>query len=167
MLRRACFVLGLAMMGWAVFVIRADHVHTVTCAATEVTKATSIVSGACAQNWSYLEGFGLLIGGALIIIVALALGSSRRIDERRMERKFRKELKAGKYRHDPSKVVDLNAKGRLTLHHGYSERPETPPIPYEQRFLKPFDEPTSTDLGEDATTEVAQSDGEKDHEEGQ
>jgi len=167
MFRRACFVLGLAMMGWAVFAIRATHVRTATCAATEVTKVTTIVSGACAQTWSYLAGFGLLVGGALIIIVALALGSSRSIDERRMERQFRKDLKAGKYRHDLSKIVDLSAKGRLTLHHGYSERPETPPIPYEQRFLKPFDAPASAELGEDATTEVAQSDGEKNHEEGQ
>jgi len=168
MFRRACFVIGFALMGWAVVVIRAAHVQALRCSSTDVTKATNILSGSCTQStWPYLQGFALLIGGALLIIMGLALGSSRSSNERKMERQYRKDLKAGKFTHDPSKVADMSAKGRLTLHHGYVERPESPPIPYEQRFLKPFDEPGSVALGEDATAEVAQADGEEHPEEGQ
>ena len=165
---RFAFVIGLTLMGWAVFVIRAAHVQAVTCAGADVTKATTILAGSCAQStWPYLQGFALLIGGALLIISGLAMGSARSSTERKMERAYRKELKAGKFDYDPTaQVTDATVRGRLSMHHGYVERPESPPIPYEQRFLKPFDD-DKTSLREDAASEITQANGEKDHEEEQ
>jgi hypothetical protein len=168
MLRRASFALGLALMGWAVFVIRAAHVSAVACTGTDVTKAHTILAGSCTGvTWPYLQGFALLIGGAFVIIFGLALGSARAGQERKVERQFRRDLKAGKYDYDPTAVVtEATIRERISMHRGYQVTPESAPIPYEQRFLKPFDD-ASTTLGEDAATEVAQTDGEKDREEGQ
>ncbi len=187
MFRRLMMLIGLGAMAYAVPIIRVAHRRSVTCTNLTLHHAPSgtLTLANCANvTMPFLLGLGYLIVGAVIVLVGLVLGKSLKGQDRKNERAFRRDLKAGKYDFDPNKLDPSKNLGRFKLAAEEVRQREakvSAPIPWEDKFLKPFPESGETqesapegesandqdlESGEDAAAEIAQSEtqetGEKD-----
>ena len=168
MLRRFLLLLGLVSMGAAVPLLHSAHAQSATCNQSGASSVVSVnfQSGCLNQLWPYLRGVSFLAVGALVIIIGLGMGRGMSGSERKAERQYRRDLKAGKFDHKPvAPEEDLTSvHSRLALLKAQAQRPETGHISHDNRFLKPF---VAGDSGEDATPEVSQPEAQEDGEEGQ
>lgn len=86
--------------------------------------------------------------------------------ERKAERRYKKDLKAGKYDFKPKDPAEglASVNNRLALLKAQVQRPNSGHISHDNRFLKPL---SDGDSGENATSEVSQAEAQEDGEEGQ
>jgi hypothetical protein len=152
----------------AVPLLRWAHVSAVTCSrpGTSASVSVNFQAGCLNQLTPYLRGVACLAVGAIMVIIGLGMGRGPSGSERKADRQYKRDLKAGKY--DPTPIApedDLTSvHNRLALLKAQAERADSAHISHDNRFLKPFD--PSPESGEDATSEVAQADAQENGEEG-
>lgn len=166
MVRRLFVLFGLISMGTAIPLLRSAHVHSATCQQPGASSSVSVdfQSSCLNQIWPYLRGVAFLAVGALVVIISLGIGRGMSGGERKAERQYKKDLKAGKYDHKPRDPDEdlTSVQSRLELLKSRSERPDSGHISHENRFLRPF---SAEGSGEDPAAEVAQTEAQEHGEE--
>jgi hypothetical protein len=154
-------------MGLSVPQIRHAHVLANTCtnAALKGAHGYTITSQCANAATPYLIGVAMLVGGALVVLIALSLRARASRDERRAERKFRRDLKKGRITFDADRLDPTKNLGRFKLATELLPQ-ETGPMPHDQKFLHPFPDESPAVLAEDSTPEVAEPEAQEAHEEG-